>query len=422
MQAEDGKITMYSADLQSNFSIPQDSDPFDESTFAFSKEEAQHIADAFIQEKAWDIPAQWIDDPYPISEYIAGREFHTPRMHIVRYDHSHNGVRDISNYASVTVDRVTGDVRAYTVYWSEHPYVPNSPQEAEPALISLNEAAELFYQKVDPFLQWQAIYDPEKPRLVYSLHHQYVMTYDGKFPKEYQWENPTVPEKIKPAYSSSLAKKRLLSMYDLNLEYMDDKLVYKLRLKPEISFFMEGWQPSIDAGTGAWLDFLNKPLEKPLPDAGDWLMNVAPSGKPGYAAAFVWDSRLLRLANEPFIQNGHTLVPFRELLTKLGAKIGWDPVARKVTASKGGTTIELTVDSDTAYINGENKKLEAPARIQNGRTYVPARLVLETFGAKVGWNGDFRLVLVSTDDDAPSPTPQQLKRHGFQAQLNWENH
>lgn len=34
-----------------------------------------------------------------------------------------------------------------------------------------------------------------------------------------------------------------------------------------------------------------------------------------YAAAILWDNELLQLENEPFIKNGYTLVPFRELMT-----------------------------------------------------------------------------------------------------------
>lgn len=118
-------------------------------------------------------------------------------------------------------------------------------------------------------------------------------------------------------------------------------------------------------------------------------------------SAIVWDNELLRLQDEPIIENDHTLVPLRELLEKLGVEIVWDPVSRKVTAGKDGNWIELAVDSDTAFINGEAKKLETPERIRDGRTYVPARLVLETFGAKVGWQPESRLMLVSTEGGLP---------------------
>lgn len=421
LNAKDGSIVQYNASLQSDFVYPYGSDPFDESTFKFSIEEALDIAVTFMEQQGWKLKDSWMNDPYPISDYIAGREFHTDRLHIFRFDRSHDGVRDGSNGASVTVDRVTGDVRAYSVVWDDHSFQPNTVNEAAPTMISIEEAADLLYNAVDPFLKWQAIKDPDQPRLVYALRPNYVLAIDGTIPSEYEWENPSIPEKIKPSYSVELAKKRLLSMYDLNLEYLKGKLAYRLRLKPEINFFQEGLHPAIDAHTGEWLDFLNQPIEKPLPPAGEWLVEAAPAGKIDYDAAIVWDNHLLQLQNEPFIQDGYTLVPFRELLTKLGTKITWDPAAREVSASSGGTTIELTIDSKTAYVNGNAIKIEAPPRLKNGRTYIPARLVLETFGVSVGWNNTYRLVLVSAEENAPSPSKEELKRFAFQAQLNWES-
>lgn len=420
LYADDGNVALYSVSVRSDYIIPTDMDPFDESKLTFSVDEAQAIAFDFIKQQDWKLADSWMYDPYPISEYEYSR-FHTPTMHVVRFDRSHNGIRDGSNGVEVTVDRLTGEIRGYSVYWDDHAFDPDSVDDAAPDMIDMEEAAKIFYDTVDPFLKWQAIKDPDQPKLVYALHHRYVMAADGTFPSDYQWVNPAIPEKIKPAYSSELAKRRLLSMYDLGLEYINGKLAYRITLKPEITFFQEGWQPAIDAHTGEWLNFLNEPITKPFPPADEWLIHAAPIGMIDYAAAMVWDNELLQMKNEPIIQNGFTLVPFRELLSKLGARITWDPETRKVTASKGSTTIELTIDSYSAYINGNEKKLEAPAIIKDGHTYIPARFVLETFGMKVGWNNESRLVLIYTEDNMPDPSPDELKQYRFQAQLNWEN-
>ena len=106
-------------------------------------------------------------------------------------------------------------------------------------------------------------------------------------------------------------------------------------------------------------------------------------------------------------------------MNKLSAKIGWDPEKRKVTASKDGTSIEFIIGSSTAYINGKARQLGTPAIIQKGHTYIPARIVLEAFGAKVDWDNDSRLVLVNTDKAIPKLTPLQLKQIRFQAHINW---
>ncbi len=417
LSAIDGKLLRYSASFKSTFRGQPGDDPNDESLMAFTVEEAQAIAAKFVEQQDWQLDDDWMFDPYP----VAGREtrFEVKRFPNIRFARSHDGIRDSQDSVVVKVDRMTGEIDSFYVKWEARAYSPNTAGEA--AWIDVSAAGEIFYNTIQPFLKWQALIDPDRPRLVYALHSEYLMTPDGKFPKEYQWENPPFAEKIKPAYSGDLAKTRLLSMYDLTTEYADGKLAYKLRLKPEIAFFDDGLHPVLDANTGEWLDFLNRPIEEPFPLAGDWLVQSAPAGKIDYAAAVVWDNELLRLQDEPITEDDYTLVPFRELLEKLGALIAWDPVARKVTAGKDGTWIELTVDSDSVLINGEEKKLEAPARIRNGRTYVPARLVLETFGAKVGWNPESRLVLVSTAVSLPALSPEELKRHRFQAQLDWEN-
>ncbi|MFC4304034.1 copper amine oxidase N-terminal domain-containing protein [Cohnella boryungensis] len=418
LHAKNGKVAMYHESLRSDFRGKPGEDPFDESKMKLSTAEAQDIALEFIKQRHWKLDVSWMFNPYPIA-YENDRRFDIPRLHGVHFDGSHDGIRDGSARVGVTVDRWTGEVDSYDISWEECTYLPEKVSEAN--LIGINEAGKLLFDAIEPFLKRQATMDPEQPKLVYALHEKYVITYDGKFPAEYQWDNPPFTEKIKPSYSSELAKKRLLSMYDLNLEYIDGKLAYKLRLKSEITSFTSGLHPVIDARTGEWLDFLNQPLTKTFSPAGEWLIHAAPDSNIEYAAAILWDNELLQLESEPFVKNGYTLVPFRELLTKLGAKINWDPVTRKVTASKDGTTIELTIDSNITLINGKEQKLEAPATMKGGRTYIPARLVLETFGAHVGWDKESRLVLVSSDGTPPVLSPEEQKKYRFQAQLNWEN-
>lgn len=421
LYAANGKAAHYWANLESDFVGEYGDDSIiNEAKWNYSAEQAQAIAKQFIEEQDWQFSVSWMFNPYPLPEYDT--RFSVPRMHDVRFNRSHNGIREVADGVRVTVDRVTGEVRSYNVVWNDRTFAPYSINGADSEMLSLDEAAKRFYDTVEPFLEWQDFAETNQPKLVYSIFTSYLMTADGIIPQNYQWTNPPFEEKIKPAYPSESAKKRLLAMFDLNLHYADGELFYVLRLKPEITYFRDDMLPAVDANSGGWVDFLNQPIEKPFPPPGEWLIDLTtPAGKVGYDSAVVWDNELLKLQNEPFIQNGFTLVPFRELLNKLNAKIEWDPDTRKVTASKDGTTLELTVDSDTVYINGQARKLESPARLrEDGRTYIPARLVLETFGAKVGWDPGSRLVLVSTEDDIKAPTAIELKQHRFQALLNWE--
>ena len=87
----------------------------------------------------------------------------------------------------------------------------------------------------------------------------------------------------------------------------------------------------------------------------------------------------------PFIEEGRTLVPFRSLLEGIGASVAWDSVNKKVTATKSGMKIVLSIGSTNAVVNNATKTLDVPAQITNGRTFVPIRFVSENLGIKVNW-------------------------------------
>lgn len=85
----------------------------------------------------------------------------------------------------------------------------------------------------------------------------------------------------------------------------------------------------------------------------------------------------------PVVRNGRTLVPIRIVSEKLGATVNYNAATKGITIKKNNTTIRLTVNNTTAYVNGVKKVLDEPARAINGRTLVPVRFVSETFGITV---------------------------------------
>ena len=96
----------------------------------------------------------------------------------------------------------------------------------------------------------------------------------------------------------------------------------------------------------------------------------------------------------PVIHLGRTMVPLRAIFEALGASVDWNGATRTVTSRKGNNTIELTIDSDVLYKNGEPVYLDVPAMLVNNRTLVPVRAVSEALGADVDWNGETRSVLI----------------------------
>jgi len=99
----------------------------------------------------------------------------------------------------------------------------------------------------------------------------------------------------------------------------------------------------------------------------------------------------------PIIEDGRTLVPLRAIFESLEADVQWDPIERKVTSTKGDTTIVLYIGNREAWVNGESVILDVPPIIVNGRTLVPVRFVSESFGGDVKWDGIERIVRITTD-------------------------
>ncbi|NHW37752.1 stalk domain-containing protein [Paenibacillus aceris] len=97
----------------------------------------------------------------------------------------------------------------------------------------------------------------------------------------------------------------------------------------------------------------------------------------------------------PVIVNGSTLTPLRAIFEEMGATVAYEAVTKTVTAVKGNTTVRLTLDQKTVYVNGQAVQLEEPARLVNGYTLAPARFVGETFGGKVSWEGTSRTVTIT---------------------------
>lgn len=98
----------------------------------------------------------------------------------------------------------------------------------------------------------------------------------------------------------------------------------------------------------------------------------------------------------PFTENDITLIPIRAIAEGLGLEVSWDEEAQTVgmTGRDGQNGIILTINSDTAVVNGENKALDVPAQLVSDRTFVPLRFVSENMGASVDWDEEAQLITI----------------------------
>mgnify|MGYP003290561277 CR=1 FL=1 len=99
---------------------------------------------------------------------------------------------------------------------------------------------------------------------------------------------------------------------------------------------------------------------------------------------------------EPVLINGRTMVPVRAIFEALGANVTWNNDTRTAKGVLGSTIVEISIGKDYLLKNGENVKLDSPAFLSSGRTYVPARAIAESYDCKVEWDNDTRTVTIKS--------------------------
>lgn len=101
--------------------------------------------------------------------------------------------------------------------------------------------------------------------------------------------------------------------------------------------------------------------------------------------SIILDGKPVVFDSSPVIENNRLLVPLRPVLESIDATVTWNPEAQIVTVSKGTSQVNLTIGNSIANCNGQIIDIDAPARIIDGRTMVPLRLLSEAFGMTVNW-------------------------------------
>jgi len=96
----------------------------------------------------------------------------------------------------------------------------------------------------------------------------------------------------------------------------------------------------------------------------------------------------------PIVQDGRTLLPFRQIAEALGAEVKWDGNERKVIVKKENKTVELFVNKKYAKVNGEKVELDVPARIHKNRTVIPIRFLAEALDANVDYYPEGSIIVI----------------------------
>lgn len=94
----------------------------------------------------------------------------------------------------------------------------------------------------------------------------------------------------------------------------------------------------------------------------------------------------------PIVSDGHTLVPIRAIIETFDGSVSWDSVTQTVTLAMEGDVIQITIDSNVAYLNDTEYTLDVAPTIINERTMLPIRFIAEGFNIGVAWEGETQTV------------------------------
>lgn len=106
------------------------------------------------------------------------------------------------------------------------------------------------------------------------------------------------------------------------------------------------------------------------------------------------DGKILSSDVEPVIDQGRTLVPLRVVMENLGAKVSYEHETKTVIIKKFTRNVILKINSKEARIDDEIAILDVPAAIVSNRTLVPLRFVGQALGSTVHWEDKTKTVVI----------------------------
>lgn len=101
----------------------------------------------------------------------------------------------------------------------------------------------------------------------------------------------------------------------------------------------------------------------------------------------------------PIIQNGRTLVPIRAIIEAMGGSVTWEQDTQTAELQYNDDRIELTISSNTAYLNDTANTIDTAPVIINDRTMMPVRFIAEGFKFDVEWNEDTQTITIKKQSD-----------------------
>ena len=110
----------------------------------------------------------------------------------------------------------------------------------------------------------------------------------------------------------------------------------------------------------------------------------------------------------PIIQDNRTLMPIRAIVEAMDGKVQWDSNTRTTILSYNNNEIQLTVDSNIAKLNGNNTELDTAPVIINGRTLLPIRFIAESFGFNTSWDSKTKSITITKSEETAKDSQPEV--------------
>lgn len=164
----------------------------------------------------------------------------------------------------------------------------------------------------------------------------------------------------------------------------------------------------------------------------DFKVNIKNKNYSVVKAGVKIDGKTLKCDYVPYIKEGRTFVPIREITEELGANVNWNGKNNSVDISLDDKKIKLQIGSNVVFVDNEKKVLDKNqipdlatySSPKGSKTMVPLRFISETLGYDVDWDNENREVKVEsvktssldlTYDDVEKISKSQKSANYFQS-------
>lgn len=133
-------------------------------------------------------------------------------------------------------------------------------------------------------------------------------------------------------------------------------------------------------------------------------------GKTSYkvnTASVVVNGNELYSEFSPYVKDGRTFVPLREITEKLGATVDWNGKNQTIVVSLDDQKVKLQIGTKVVYVNGKKQSVDEASIPQlatytspkkETKTMVPLRFLSEAFRYGVDWNQDSQTATITTSE------------------------